>query len=69
MGEKISAKNKALHMCLKIRQFDEGAVKQGKIQDHGKLSSNLSTGSVDLFGLDSTHTRLQLIDENHISRS
>ena len=62
MEENISTKNKALHMCLKFRQFDEGAVKQGKIEDHGKLSSYLSTGSVDLFGLDSTHRRLQPID-------
>ncbi|MEQ9694151.1 hypothetical protein [Shimia sp. SDUM112013] len=40
-----------LKICLFFRRFKEAGKKQGKIPDAGKLSADLSTETVDRFGL------------------
>ncbi|WP_132858776.1 hypothetical protein [Shimia isoporae] len=56
-----------LQKCLFFVQINEMGRKQRKIAVPAKLSPNLSTGTVDLFSLETKSRRLQGHPKNHIS--
>ncbi|MFY0658908.1 MAG: hypothetical protein JXR15_00335 [Shimia sp.] len=64
--KKVSFKINRLILRLIFKQCVESSQKQGKSSEAGKISSDLSTASVDLFMLASVPSRLQPEQKNHI---